>query len=50
MWHDGASLEEIAGRLGTTVGSVGGAMVRMRREGFDLPYRPRPYHGAFGRK
>ena len=40
LWHDGASLKEIAERIGWTPGSLGHTMVRWRREGLDLPYRP----------
>lgn len=39
MWHDGATLAEIAAALDTTIESVGATMVRMRRAGWDLPYR-----------
>lgn len=49
MWHDGASLKEIAARLGTTPGNLGVMMAQLRRQDYDLPYRPRPYRGAFGR-
>jgi DNA-directed RNA polymerase specialized sigma24 family protein len=39
MWREGASLKEIAARLGSTSGAVQVQMVRMRADGYDLPYR-----------
>jgi hypothetical protein len=39
LWHGGATVAEIADELGTTPGTVGVAMVRMRKEGWPLPYR-----------
>lgn len=39
MWHEGRTLAEIAAALDTTVDSLGVTMVRMRRQGWELPYR-----------
>jgi hypothetical protein len=42
MWHQGASLKEIAEVLGTTRESLSVTMVRMRRDPrYDVPYRYR---------
>lgn len=43
LWHDGATIKEIAARIGWTANSVGTAMNRWREEGLDLPYRYRGY-------
>jgi transposase len=45
-WREGASLKEIAERLGSTVNSIGATMVRMRKQGWDLPYRQVPRKAA----
>lgn len=42
LWAGGYLLTEIADELETTKGTVADAMQRMRREGWDLPYRRRP--------
>lgn len=39
MWHEGLSLREIAERMGTTLNSIGVTIDRMRRTGWDMPYR-----------
>ena len=39
MWGNGDTMGEIARALQTTSGSLGVAMVRMRQDGYDLPYR-----------
>lgn len=42
MWHEGCTLREIADALGTTPESIGVTVVKLRREGWDLPYRRGP--------
>lgn len=39
LWREGRTLQEIANLLGTTKGAVGVAVVKLRAEGWDLPYR-----------
>lgn len=39
MWADGHSMAEIAEDIGTTRNALSGEMVRMRRAGWDLPFR-----------
>lgn len=39
MWRDGASCQEIADALGWTVNHTNVQMTRMRKAGWDLPYR-----------
>lgn len=41
-WDEGLSLQEIADCLGWSRGQVGVEMHRLRRRGYDLPYRRRP--------
>jgi transposase len=45
MWLDGHTMSEIADALGTTLESLGVTMVRMRKQGWDLPYRYRMENG-----
>lgn len=45
MWADGWTMREIAGALGTTRDSLSVTMVRMRRDGWDLPHRYRMENG-----
>jgi hypothetical protein len=42
LWHEGKTLVGIAAALGTTPGAVKVAMVNMRKDGWDLPYRRIP--------
>lgn len=42
LWKEGASIKEIAAKLGITPGSLGLRMHRMRRRGADLPLRRKP--------
>jgi hypothetical protein len=39
LWHDGATIAAIADDIGSTPGSVGVDIHRMRADGWDLPYR-----------
>jgi transposase len=39
LWNEGFKRREIAAKVGTTVGALSVLMVRMRDEGWDLPYR-----------
>lgn len=39
MWLRGAKTPEIANAIGGTVGALRVEMHRMRRDGWDLPYR-----------
>lgn len=39
MWRAGASAKAIAAALGTTEATVSCEIVRMRRSGWDMPYR-----------
>jgi transposase len=41
VWHKGATYAEIATQLGVTPAAARGLVRRMRREGWDMPYRPR---------
>lgn len=41
LWSAGWSLKEIASKLDSTVASISVSMVRMRKEGWNLPYRYR---------
>jgi hypothetical protein len=41
LWLRGASAREIAEDLGSTAKSIGVEITRMRRDGWDLPYRGR---------
>ena len=43
MWHEGATIREIAEVLGVSFEMVAGEVSMMREAGFDLPYRKR--HG-----
>ncbi len=47
MWREGASMDEIAERLGSTKASVGVSMQRMRARGCQLPYRKVPLNPAY---
>lgn len=38
-WSAGRTIYEIAAELGSTTGAIGTAMVLMRKDGWDLPYR-----------
>lgn len=40
LWADGLTVAQIAERVGTTTGTIGVLMVAMRKQGWDLPYRP----------
>lgn len=42
MWHEGFTLLGIALELGSTPGSINVSINRMRREGWDMPYRRQP--------
>lgn len=42
MWHEGFTLLGIALELDSTVGSINVEIVRMRQEGWDMPYRRQP--------
>ncbi len=42
LYRQGMPLAEIAREVGTTVDSLGVTLVRMRRAGWDLPYRRKP--------
>lgn len=45
MWHDGLMLREIAERLDSSKAAIGAEVTKMRRDGWDMPYRkpgPRP--------
>lgn len=46
MWAEGLSIGQIAEAVGTTKGSMGGKMVKMRRRGLDLPYRRDVFPGG----
>jgi hypothetical protein len=48
MWADGAYLWEIAEVLDTSAGSIATTMHRMRRMGFDLPYRRQSFPNRRG--
>lgn len=39
LWHDGLTVRELAAVFGWTQGYAGVEVVRMRRAGYDLPYR-----------
>lgn len=39
LWREGKSLKEIAAILGYQAKALGPLMVRMRKRGYDLPYR-----------
>lgn len=43
LWHDGRTIRQIAAALDTTPGTIGVEITRMRREGWDVPYRHRGY-------
>lgn len=42
MWKDGHTVPQIAALLETTTGSVQTSIARMRRAGWDMPYRRSP--------
>lgn len=42
LWHQGASLHEIAAALSTKRPSIGSEVTHMRKIGWDLPYRHQP--------
>ena len=41
MWNEGHSMAEIAATMEITTAKLGNEMTRMRKEGWDLPYRRR---------
>ena len=45
MWEDGLTFPQIMEALGWTKGHVSVVMDRMRKEGWNLPYRRRTYGG-----
>jgi hypothetical protein len=44
-WHRGATLREIADLMGSTQGSIGVTVARMRETGWDMPYRRQRGYG-----
>lgn len=49
-WQAGASLVEIAARVGSTASSIGAEVSRMRRDGWTLEYRNEAYRRGRGRR
>lgn len=42
MWAEGLTIRQIAAALGSSTQSIGSEIVRLRKEGHDLPYRQTP--------